>query len=293
MKFIIGEATKVDKENKEVTVEASEGTQSVGYDYLVLATGARAADPHMPWKASTTYEDLVKSIHAASEAIGKAKHITIAGAGATGVELAAEIRYEFKDKEVLLLSADPDICGGDSCAPNIKHELDKLGVKIKNNARVGNTEKLPGDRTSVHLESGETIETDYYMPTMGLIPNTEFLPSEWLTEKKYVDVQKDAQVVGEHGIWALGDVVSKPRASFPETDAQATGVAKNIALEMRGLYQYPVKGMPVDVFICSMGRARGAGRVGWIKPPSLAIWFVKGKTLGMERTKKYVDGTAW
>jgi apoptosis-inducing factor 2 len=137
------------------------------------------------------------------------------------------------------------------------------------------------------------VDTDYYMPTMGLVPNTEFLPKEWLTEKKYVDVERDAQVKGEKGIWALGDVVSKPRASYPETEAQATGVARNIGLALKGQDQQPVKGMPMDVFICSMGRDRGAGRVGWIQPPSLTIWYIKGRTLGMEKTKKYVDGTAF
>lgn len=60
---------------------------------------------------------------------------------------------------------------------------------------------------------------------------------------------------------------------------------------LQGKKQTVVKGPPLDVFICSIGRGRGAGRAGPIPVPSFFVWAVKGRTLGMERTSKYADGT--
>lgn len=266
----------------------------------------------MPWKASGSYEECLEALHCTAERIGRAEHIAIAGAGATGVELAAEIRFEFKDKTVVLLCADKELVGGDSTAGPIERELDRLGVDIKKGARSESVEELEDGKTQVTLSNGETLVTGLYLPTMGLVPNTEFLPAECLTERKYADVDEQFRVKAVENAWALGDVVSKPRASLPETEAQvsyihtlgsqqtltdtssqATSVAKNIELTLKGQGQLPVKGFPIDVFLCSMGHSRGVGRLGWVKVPSICIWAVKGRTLGRERTAKYANGTAW
>lgn len=52
-----------------------------------------------------------------------------------------------------------------------------------------------------------------------------------------------------------------------------------------------VKGPPVDGFMCSIGRSRGAGRLGAFSIPSFLVWVIKGRTLGKERTLKYANGT--
>lgn len=221
VEFIVGEATKVDKDAKTVQVAAAAGSRSVSYDYLVLATGARAAEPSMPWKASNTYEDLVSTLHRVTESVGKASHVVIAGAGATGAELSAEIRYEYKDKTVVLLCGDEDILGGDSSAAAVERELVKLGVEIRKNTRSEGTEEMADGKTQVLLAGGDKIVTDLYLPTMGLVPNSEFLPAEFLTDRKYADVDDEFRVkASADNTWALGDLVSKPRASYPETEAQ-------------------------------------------------------------------------
>jgi apoptosis-inducing factor 2 len=74
---------------------------------------------------------------------------------------------------------------------------------------------------------------------------------------------------------------------------QANGVAKNIELVLKGKEQIPVKPMAVEMFMCSIGRGRGAGRVGSVKVPSFLVWIVKGRTLGRERAHKYANGTMW
>lgn len=70
-------------------------------------------------------------------------------------------------------------------------------------------------------------------------------------------------------------------------------MAENIELAFKNEPPEPVRGPAVDTFLCSIGRSRGAGRLGPVPVPSLAVWAIKGRTLGMDRTSKYVDGSMW
>jgi thioredoxin reductase len=220
--FVLGSANGVDPTKKTTKISTAQGEKTVPYDYLVLATGARAANDTMPWKAAGTHEEILALLHKTQEKVKNAKHVVIAGTGPTGVETSAEIRYECKDKEVVLLSADDELLGGDSIASAAEAEITKLGVQVRKNARVTGSKTLPDGKTEVTLANGEKIVTDLYMPTMGLTPNTEFLPSSFLNERKCVEVDELFQVKGVENIWACGDVVSKPRAGFMITDKQVS-----------------------------------------------------------------------
>ncbi|KAH0433217.1 hypothetical protein CcaCcLH18_05959 [Colletotrichum camelliae] len=291
--FVLGTATGLDLARKSALVSTGSGPRSLPYDYLVLATGARSASPDMPWKSADSHEKTLGLLHQTAEKVKAARHVVVAGAGPTGVETAAEIRFEYKDKEVILLSGDEEILGSDHAAKGIENEIVRLGVQVKRNARVANSRPLPDGQTEVTLMNGERLKTDLYLPTMGLIPNSEFLDPSLLTERKYVSVDDYMRVKGADNVWACGDLVSKPRAGFMVTDKQAAGVVKNIELAIKGKDQQVVKGMPVDIFVCSTGRSRGAGRVGWVKVPSLFVWAVKGRTLGSDWLPKYTNGSQW
>lgn len=263
------------------------------YDHLVIATGAETVDPSLPWKASSSHEELVESLHSTAEKVEKATHVVVAGAGATGVELAGEIQYAYPSTTVLLISAEDKVVAGDQIAGSVESELKRLGVEIRAGVRSEDTTELPDGKTLVKLSNGEELVTDLFLATMGLKPNSGFLPKEWLTKQGYVDVDDEMRVKNAEGVWAVGDVVSKPRAAFLITEAQAAGVFKNIDLVLKGKEPQPVSGPRVDAFLCATGRSRGAGRLGKVPVPSLAVWAVKGRTLGLERTKKYVNGSMW
>ena len=150
----------------------------------------------------------------------EAKHVVVAGAGPTGCETSAEIKEGFKDKEVVLLSADPEILNGDVLAGNMEHEISKIGVVVKKNSRVKGTKNLGNGKTEVVLEDGNKIVTDLYLPTMGLVANTEFVDKRHLNERNYAEVDECYRLKDAEGVWACGDVVSKPRAGFMITDKQ-------------------------------------------------------------------------
>ena len=223
--LVIGTADQVDPDTNTVKV----GDKTFKYDQLVLATGTRYSNStEIPWKANNTYEEATKMLDEIREKVKLAKHIVVAGAGSTGIEVAGELGFEYggkkgdEGKEIVLLSADADVLGGDSVAGAAKNELKKLHVAIKMNSRVKDVAKTPEGKTEVALENGEKIVTDLYLPTMGLLPNSEYLDAKFLNEKKNVIVDEFHKLKGTENVWAAGDIVSKPRAGFMITQKQVS-----------------------------------------------------------------------
>ncbi|XXG98213.1 hypothetical protein Hte_004535 [Hypoxylon texense] len=293
--FIVGGAEAVDVNAKTVKVSTKEGGERLlTYDHLVCATGTRAVDAAVPWKSNGTYEETAAVLSQIQAKVRTAKHIVVAGAGATGVEAAAELAFEYgKEKEVVLLSGDAEILGGDSLASNVAGELAKLGVRVRKAARVDGARELPGGQVEVLLRGGEKIATDLYLPTMGMAANSEYLPAELLTDRKFVDIDEFYRAKGAKDVWAAGDIVWKPRGSFVLADKQAGGVAKNIDLALKGKPPVVVKTIPMDVLMVATGRSRGSGRLGPVKVFSLMVYMIKGKTLGIQQLPAYVDGSAF
>ncbi|KAM0328050.1 hypothetical protein ACHAQA_005452 [Verticillium albo-atrum] len=292
--LVLGTASKLDADAKTIAVTTASGDRSLAFDIIVLTTGARTASSEVPWKSAGTYEEDLKALHSIAEKVGSASHIVVAGSGPTGVETAGELGFEYgKDREIILISADEHLLGGDSIAASSEKELIKLGVTIRKGVKATGSTATPDGKTEVTLSNGEKIITDLYLPTTGLIPNSEYIDAKLLNEHKYVAVDEFFRAKGYENIWACGDLVSSPRASFPITDKQAGGVHRNIDAALKGKPQQVVKGMPIDVLLCSTGRSRAAGRLGFVKLPSLAVWGMKGRTLAMEMLPKYASGSQW
>jgi NADH dehydrogenase FAD-containing subunit len=296
--LLIGTATAADFDAKtvDVTVSTDNSRRTLTYDHLVLATGSRCPEPTSPWKASGSYEEVLEHLHQTAKKAKAAKHIVVGGAGGTGVEVAGELAYEWgKTKEIILLSADDKVLGGDVTASAAANELKKLNVSIKYGARVDSTStNSESGKTEVKLANGEVIATDLYLSTIGVVPNTEYVPAKYLAGKdnyRTVVVDEYLRVKETKDVWACGDVVSKPRAGFFITQKQAVSVAKNIEAALAGKEPAVAKGPPVDIFACAVGRGRGAGRMGSVKLPSFAVWLAKGRTLAVQMVPGYIDGS--
>jgi NADH dehydrogenase FAD-containing subunit len=223
--LIIGTAESSDFAAKTVTVTLGDGSgnKTLSYDQLVLATGSRTASSEVPWKGVASYEETLALLHSTSDKVKAAESIVVAGAGATGVELAGELGFEFgKTKKITLLAADSEILGGDSVASRASPLLKGLNVVIKTGAKVASTRAGADGKTEVVLDNGETITTDLYLPTMGLVPNSEYVDKKFLTEKGLVVADDFLKVTNADGVWAAGDLVSKPRAGFLITQKQVS-----------------------------------------------------------------------
>ncbi|PHH79431.1 hypothetical protein CDD82_2395 [Ophiocordyceps australis] len=307
--FIVGAATALDPGAKRVTVrkthqdhgDGQEQVIDLDYDLLVVATGTRPLDIDMPWKAAGSYSQCVASLHDTASRIGAASHIVVAGGGATGVELAAEIRCagakHSPQKTVVLLSSSEVLVGGDSSAERINKELRRLGIQVRlgvKAARVDSAASRSDGKTLVHLSDGSDLLTDLYIPTTGQVPNSDFLPHEWLTDKGLIETDDRMRILAAPAhTWAVGDIVVQSRPGFLSTEAQAAGVANNIDRVLHGKDQQIATGPFVDAFLCCLGPSRGAGHIGPIPTPSFLVWALKGRTLGVEKTPKFVNGTMW
>ncbi|KAH8884770.1 FAD/NAD(P)-binding domain-containing protein [Thozetella sp. PMI_491] len=290
--LVIGTAEASDFAAKTVEVKTAEGPKTLSYDHLVLATGARTPGNDVPWKAVGTYESTLALLNSTAEKVKAANHIIVAGGGATGLELAGELGCEFgKTKEIVLLNAGKALLGGDSLASNAASELQKLNVKVKYDSYVESATTLPDGKTEVLLKSGDKITTDLYLPTHGLVPNSEYVDSKYLDERKNVVVDEFYRVAGTENVWAAGDIVCKPRAGFMIAQKHAGGVGKNIEAALQGKPPSPIKLMPFDMLACSVGRYRGVGRAGPVKIFSFVVNMAKGKTLGMQMLPTYIDGS--
>ncbi|KAI1174650.1 hypothetical protein F4777DRAFT_372358 [Nemania sp. FL0916] len=308
--LIVGTAEAANTTDKtvKVTVGADGSKRELIYDYLVVATGTSTSTTgtvNMPWKNNGTHEELMALMTETQEKVRKAKHIVVAGAGPTAIETAAELAYEYgspKDpadkKEIVLLTPAVGLLGGDSIASNVAHELGKFRISRYMPFRITGSRPTADGKTEIQYcgtndEKPETMVTDLYLPALGLTPNTSFLPAGLLNADKFVDVDEFYRAKGAEDVWAAGDVVWKPRASFVVTDKQAAGVAKNIDAVLRGKSQTPVKTLPVDILMVTTGRERGAGRIGPIKAFSFMVYYIKGKTLGSDKLPAWVDGSAF
>ncbi|KUJ16809.1 FAD/NAD(P)-binding domain-containing protein [Mollisia scopiformis] len=293
--FVLGTATGVDIPSKTVLIKTPSGEQKQAYDILVIATGCRS-DDDAPWKSSLSgYEATKAALHKTQEHVKAAKTIVVGGAGPTGVESAAEIGFEYgKNKEVTLITAGSQLLTGvpPSVATFADNELKKLHVNVIKDTKIISSTSTTEGKTELALSNGEKMVVDLYLPTIGVIPNSEFLPKSLLDDKGNVMVDQYLKVKGAEDIWAAGDITDCQPAQYIYCEKQAGALARNLDLVLSGKEPVVYKTDGAPIMGVSLGRSRATGRFGNMKMPSLVIWFVKGRTLGVQNMPGLVSGAS-
>jgi pyruvate/2-oxoglutarate dehydrogenase complex dihydrolipoamide dehydrogenase (E3) component len=101
-----------------------------------------------------------------------------------------------------------------SVASAAENELKKFHIKIITQTKITDS-KLTGDgKTELTLSNGEKLMTDLYLPTVGVLPNTEYIPKDLLNEKGDVKVDAYLRVKSVPDVWAAGDVVDCQPSQF-------------------------------------------------------------------------------
>jgi len=88
-----------------------------------------------------------------------------------------------------------------------ENELKKLHVNILRNSKIIQTKPTTGGQTEVRLENSQSLITDLYLPTIGVVPNTDYIPKDFLTGTGHVVVDQFLRVRDADGVWAAGDVL--------------------------------------------------------------------------------------
>lgn len=94
------------------------------------------------------------------------------------------------------------------------NELKKLHVKVVKDTKIVSTSITPINQTELTLANGEKMVVDLYLPTIGVVPNSEFLPKNLLDDKGYLMVDQYLKVKGAEDIWAAGDITDVQPAQY-------------------------------------------------------------------------------
>ncbi|RAK79968.1 NAD(P)/FAD-dependent oxidoreductase [Aspergillus fijiensis CBS 313.89] len=312
--FVEGAATAVDFAAKRVSVAlaassstAGTKTRELGYDYLVLATGSTtpssvAADsetaalypfkPPPPSPSNPTPAPLEELIRSAQTTIQKAKRIVIGGAGPVGLETAGELADLPHRPSITLISAAERVLPGltEGASRTAATQLAAKGVHVVTGRKVQSYSAAEG---VVTLDNGETLETEVYIPTTGVLPNSAYLPREVLDEKGWVVVDEELRVQGPavEGVWAAGDLTAHPGRLAQRAGEQAGIVAHNLVAEINGAGAgrrrrfAPGRAM----MVVPIGAAGGTGELwfGWV-PFVWLVRLVKGRDFFIAKAKSLV-----
>ncbi|ATY66404.1 Pyridine nucleotide-disulfide FAD NAD(P)-binding domain [Cordyceps militaris] len=298
--FVLGTASALDPDARtvQVALENDGGVRAVAYDVLVVATGTASRDD-MPWKPLATTESTVAELRRVQAQIAAAETIVVAGGGTTGVEAAGELGYEYarSGRKKVYLVHDGALPLSASALPSVRKqtrvELEKLKVRMVPNSKVTKVTRS-GDDTVLELTAADgsksSLVTQAYVPALGVVPNTAFVPDHMLDKGGYVKQTTTLQAQGHAAVFVIGDAGSLEANKAAVADAQARHLiaALPVYLEGKTLPEYT----PADkeVFAVTLGRGRGTGQMGSWKLLSFLVWFLKGRYLGTDYAEHVAAG---
>lgn len=286
--FVCEEVHNVDATQRSVHT----ATRTIGYDYLIIATGSRTYFPaFIPGLRDHTHgvksipnaldfkqqfeRSLLDRIEAQRRGCNvKPFNIVIGGAGLSGVEIAAEMaayanhfyqngNFGCRGVDVYLIDAYETILYGmDPFLIRSAHDrLVQLGVHVWHNNRISEVQEK-----KIILDNGKVLDFEFMIFTGGVCAST-------LTErlgfpinaKGHLVVNPDLRVDNHPEIFAIGDVAAitdadgklcPPTAQLAERSAEYA--VRTILSRLQGKVQKPFRYQNGGVMI-ALGGEYGAG----------------------------------
>ena len=285
--FYKQEVINIDFNNKKVITTVNR----LSYDYLVIAVGARTKfAPNVTGLREYAYG--IKALHRAMYFKQKFEmslfkkidedgvtctplSIVIAGAGLSGVEIAAQMASFSKEfyarnnficrkLNIILVNSAKHILYGmdEKLVQASQQQLHTLDVIIKNEQKVTALCK-----THVTLSSGENIPMDFMIFAGGIEPNgLIFTLNLEKSERGFVQTQETLQTQTDNNVFAIGDCttiynqekVVAPTADIAEQMAELC--AKNITLlqENKKLQTHTIKSRGI---LIALGRRFATAKI--------------------------------
>lgn len=298
--------SRIDLANRYVEYDQP-SRDRIRYDHLVLAAGLTARMDLIPGMAEhgVPLKSLGDALYLRNRVIGQLEeatlcydddrrdHLTnfvVAGGGFSGVEAAGEIQDLLNDATRLFKRVEQG-----SCRVHIVHSRDRLlpevseplgryaqklmaqrGIVVHLNARVASV-----DAGGATLTSGERIQADTIVNTIGTTPHRFIAELPFADAEGKVPVDGTLAVPGEEGIWALGDCAVVPNGATGERSPttaqfavqQADELARNIVRSVRGEplknFSYIARGQ-----LAAIGHRKAVAEVFGLRISGLAAWFL-------------------
>lgn len=219
-------AEKLNTEQQRVGLSNGD---SVGYDRLVVATGASCLRP--PWYrpiAGVHELRTVDDAEALRVTLQQVRSLVVVGGGFIGTEVAATARSMGLHVTMVLRESAPLVpVLGDKVAEAISALHKGHGVNIRPHSDV---EAFLGEDsvTGIRLSDGTVIAAEAVLVAVGVKPQVEWLEGTDLYHPRGVKTDR----YGRAGvnIWAAGDVVQGAKGHW----ATAISHAKAVALDITG-----------------------------------------------------------
>lgn len=224
-------AQSVDLERSILHLEG----ESVPFDRLVLATGARARA--LPAFAGYTNAHSIRSlddVEALRTSMGAAGRMVVIGGGFIGGEVASAARRRGMD--VTIVESEERLMTRSMPGPVARFIEDRyraMGVSLVFDSIVVGPAASEGDRIrSVALADGSELPADVVVIGIGSIPNTEWLASSGLAIAGGVACGLDLRVHGVDNVYAIGDVArwTDPESGVSHRAEHWTGAKEQASL---------------------------------------------------------------
>jgi len=195
------------KDDREARTILTEKGEEIGYDKLVLATGARVRRLPVPGEdlENVFYLRDTRDVLAIKSKSETAKTALIIGGGYIGLETAASLRKQGLD--VTVLEAMPRILQRVT-APEMSSFYKRIhgeeGVTILEHVMASEIQQ-DGQRLKVLTSCDKTLEADMVIIGIGVIPNVELAQMAGLTIGNGIEVNEFCQT-SDPDIYAAGDV---------------------------------------------------------------------------------------
>ena len=304
IEVILGEAVGFDKENNKVRL--ADGSE-IGYDYLIVAGGARHAYfGHDDWEREApglkTIEDAVeirRRVLLAFEYAEKDAYLTgkqremnfvVVGGGPTGVELAGAIAdiarkalakdfraIDTRKARVMLFEGSDHVLGtfANDLSTSAKKQLESLGVEVRLNSFVTDIE---AGRVKV---ADVWIDCDVVLWATGVAasPLGKALGVE-IDKAGRVRVESDLSIPGSKNIFVIGDMVwllqesGEPvpgvsPAAMQMGRATARNILRDLEAKPREIFRYVDKGS-----MATIGRSKAIAEAGGFKFKGFIAWLM-------------------
>ncbi|KAH8689376.1 hypothetical protein BGW36DRAFT_70485 [Talaromyces proteolyticus] len=221
VKFVRGSISDLDCEERLATI-IEHGTQQsvhIEYDYFVAASGLRRAAPSAPQALSRKQYLLETAEHIRAAEAAK-DGVIVVGAGAVGIEMAAELKLLLPKIKVTLIHSRSRILSSEPLPDEFKDLALKLvheaGVKTILDVRVIETiESKTSDSApfEVLLSDGRRIKAGLVINAVSKFhPTASYLPPRALDPEGYVKIKPSLQfnsdIPNAFYHHAAGDIVS-------------------------------------------------------------------------------------
>jgi len=215
------EAESIDVESRRLHVRdlRTQKIEKIGYDRLVLATGARATMPDCLQVVSRDVYQLrslddVRQIDRvlSREAI---RHAVVIGAGYVGLDAAWALRR--RGLRVTLLAPTNILSGSipSELSQVVRAHLTAAGIQVRTERASGLEKAGDGSVIAVLTEQGEKIGCDFVLVATGTAPVSGLAASSGIKVGLHGGILVDEHMrTSIQGIWACGDCTERTEKVF-------------------------------------------------------------------------------